>query len=49
MRHLLPQGLVPRGPAPSEEPRDVVVIGGGIAGLATAALLASRGHSVDLV
>ena len=27
----------------------VVVIGGGIAGLATAALLASRGHSVDLL
>ena len=28
---------------------NVVVIGGGIAGLATAALLASRGHSVDLL
>lgn len=27
----------------------VIVIGGGIAGLATAALLASRGHSVDLL
>ena len=27
----------------------VVVIGGGVAGLATAALLASRGHSVDLL
>ncbi|MEO5709959.1 MAG: phytoene desaturase family protein [Nocardioidaceae bacterium] len=29
--------------------RRVVIIGGGIAGLATAALLASRGHSVDLL
>ena len=29
--------------------RRVVVIGGGISGLATAALLASRGHRVDLV
>ena len=29
--------------------RRVAVIGGGIAGLATAALLASRGHSVDLL
>ena len=29
-------------------PQRVVVVGGGIAGLATAALLASRGHSVDL-
>lgn len=27
----------------------IVIIGGGIAGLATAALLASRGHSVDLL
>ncbi|KQV77677.1 phytoene dehydrogenase [Nocardioides sp. Root122] len=49
MRSFLPAGLVPRTPAPSGETRRVVVVGGGIAGLATAALLASRGHSVDLV
>ena len=30
-------------------PRRVVVVGGGIAGLATAALHASRGHTVDLL
>ncbi|WP_395691307.1 phytoene desaturase family protein [Nocardioides sp.] len=38
-------------PATSGAPgaRRVVVVGGGIAGLATAALLASRGHSVDLL
>jgi phytoene desaturase len=34
---------------PERGSRRVVVVGGGIAGLATAALLASRGHSVDLL
>lgn len=34
--------------APSDGPARVAIVGGGIAGLATAALLASRGHSVDL-
>jgi phytoene desaturase len=38
-----------RAQAPEKGPARVVVIGGGIAGLATAALLASRGHSVDLL
>ncbi|MDO5711627.1 MAG: phytoene desaturase family protein [Micrococcales bacterium] len=33
----------------ADAPARIVVIGGGIAGLATAALLASRGHSVDLL
>ncbi|MGO1972154.1 MAG: phytoene desaturase family protein [Propionibacteriaceae bacterium] len=31
------------------EPERVAIIGGGISGLATAALLANRGHSVDLL
>lgn len=34
---------------PAGSSLDVVVIGGGIAGLATAALLASRGHRVELL
>ncbi|RYB92109.1 phytoene desaturase [Nocardioides oleivorans] len=36
-------------PADDGSPTRVVVIGGGISGLATAALLASRGYSVDLL
>jgi 1-hydroxy-2-isopentenylcarotenoid 3,4-desaturase len=48
---LLPlrPGRSTRSAPASREPRRVVVVGGGIAGLATAALLASRGHSVDLL
>ena len=53
MTFLLPERLSgrssSRGPTTDGAPRRVVVIGGGIAGLATAALLASRGHSVDLL
>ena len=41
--------LPDRGTVPAAGPQRVVVIGGGIAGLATAALLASRGHGVDLL
>ncbi len=39
----------PATPGDGAASRQVVVVGGGIAGLATAALLASRGHSVDLL
>ena len=39
----------PVGATGGEPLRRVVVIGGGIAGLATAGLLASRGHDVDLL
>ena len=41
--------LPDRATAATAGPQRVVVIGGGIAGLATAALLASRGHGVDLL
>lgn len=47
MISFLRERIVP--PSGTGGPRRVVVVGGGIAGLATAALLASRGHEVDLL
>ena len=49
MRYGLPARLGRRSTPPDDRSHRVVVVGGGIAGLATAALLASRGHSVDLL
>jgi phytoene desaturase len=49
MTSLLPGRSTSRSTAAGHGSRRVVVVGGGIAGLATAALLASRGHSVDLL
>ena len=47
---LSPSSSPPSSPGSGADgPRRVVVVGGGIAGLATAALLASRGHSVDVL
>jgi phytoene desaturase len=49
MTSLLPSRPTSRATTAGHGPRTVVVVGGGIAGLATAALLASRGHRVDLL
>ena len=50
MTFLLPERLGHRRTITADAgSRGVVIIGGGIAGLATAALLASRGHDVDLL
>ncbi|PKH40964.1 phytoene desaturase [Nocardioides alpinus] len=49
MKYGLPERFSRRSAPAEGEALRVVVIGGGIAGLATAALLASRGHSVDLL
>ncbi len=49
MTALLPDRSTGRSRGAGRGSRRIVVVGGGIAGLATAALLASRGHSVDLL
>ncbi len=49
MTSLMPDRSRRRSTAAGQGARRVVIIGGGIAGLATGALLASRGHSVDLL